>query len=411
MKKLRRRIIRLAFISSLLVFLSVTGIVDWSFYQYLSMREDQYIEIICSNPDFQPDFDTFDFGKNRQISMFFFSFTPETRYRMRYFVVELDEENQPVTIDMDYIAAVTQEEALSIASSAILTGRDTGYVNTYRFHWLQDRNRIVFLDSSEDMNMLTLLVMNMLLLSLVFTILITAAFAFLSGHVLRPFEENSNRQKQFITDASHELKTPLAIISANAEVLEYKNGKNEWTGAIVTQTKRMSELINQLLTLSKMDEMDDDVVMERLDFSEIIKNTTTEFEGVLEQKDVTLESGYQEDVFVQGNKEQLQQLVSILTENAFKYVSPGGTIGISLVRSGRNAVLKIFNTAKISEDFDPNRLFDRFYRSDESRSSKTGGHGIGLSIAKRIAQNHRGSISAAVVGDGLEFTVQIPIRK
>ena len=229
--------------------------------------------------------------------------------------------------------------------------------------------------------------------------LITIIFIIASKRVVRPFEVNSQRQKQFITDASHELKTPLAIISANAEVLQYKGEQNEWLQNIVEQAKRMGKLINQLLVLAKLDEVQENNERQEIDMKELVEKAVEPFHEVLEQKDVMLSVEAEDGLIVRANREQIEQLVTILMDNASKYVSEHGSI-----------VWVTFSIANTTEEdkIDTARLFDRFYRNDSSRSSKTGGHGIGLSIAKKIVDAHKGSIAAESEGNTVIFSGMIP---
>ncbi len=214
-------------------------------------------------------------------------------------------------------------------------------------------------------------------------------------------------QKQFVTDASHELKTPIAIISANAEVLAYKDGENEWINNITAQVTRISELVNELLTLNRLEEVDTVTDIETLDLSGIMIKTADSFEEVLKNKNCTFEKDVKEGVSFNGNHAQIERLVSVLTENASKYVSDGGVVRIGLTVGQRYTTMTFYNTCEIDPQADFTHLFDRFYRTDASRTSKTGGHGIGLSIAKRIVDLHNGTISAIPQNDGLLFQVRL----
>lgn len=237
---------------------------------------------------------------------------------------------------------------------------------------------------------------------------ITLVFAFLLGRIVRPFAENARMQKQFITDASHELKTPLAIIFANAEVLAYKDGENEWINNITTQVKRVSDLVNEMLTLNRLEEIDEVSDIEPVLFSQTVDSITITFEEVLLGKHSVLRRDIQPDVTLNGNPAQLERLVSVLTENASKYVSENGEVTVTLRQVPRHTLLTVFNTCEIDPDTDYSHLFDRFYRPDSSRTSKTGGHGIGLSIAKRIVTLHNGSIEAIPSDKGMTFSVKLP---
>ena len=189
--------------------------------------------------------------------------------------------------------------------------------------------------------------------------------------------------------------------------MEYKTGQNDWTKNIVTQTQRMGTLINELLVLSKLDEMGPDILLEQINVSELLHDGVEPFQEIAEEKNVTITEQIDSNIILYANRDALSKLISILTENATKYVTEGGKIVISLSATRRYATISIHNTATIAEGLDYERLFDRFYRPDGSRTSSTGGHGIGLSIAKKIASQMGGTIEAKPEKDGITFTATI----
>ena len=408
MSKLRGKMIRYVFLSVVLVFFAMLAVLYFAMKVYYNYQADSIIGLIKSNNGNIPDFQ--EYSENTSLNNFQMElyFDEESEFRTRYFIVTLDSNGQAENTDIAHIAAVSEADAFTLAKEAVESGNTKGYIDNYRYViFSENTDTVVFLDCSEYISLRKVVLTIVLLISGIFTVLVTLLFAFFSKRIVAPFEENSRRQKQFITDASHELKTPLAIISANAEVLQYKTGSNDWTENIIVQTGRMSGLINDLLTLSKMDELSGDFIIEPVCFDKIICETIKPFEEVLEQKNVTLKTEISENTSLNGNPEQLKQLVSILTENASKYVTDGGTIKISLASTFRQAVFSIYNTANLDNDIDYKHLFERFYRPDSSRSSKTGGHGIGLSIAQKIVIQHGGTISAKKIDNGICFTAVI----
>lgn len=272
---------------------------------------------------------------------------------------------------------------------------DVGNIGTYRYRKGYTDGKlsvVIFLDCRENQEFYRLVLTLTIGVEALLTILITVIFAVASKRVVRPFEINSQKQKQFITDASHELKTPLAIISANAEVLQYKGQGSEWLDNIIEQSKRMGKLINQLLTLAKLDEVQEKQNRRDVDMSDLVKNISESFREVLERKNVTLQLDIEKNTNIKADPEQMEQLFTILMDNAAKYVSDNGSVIWKVEKSNHGIDFSVSNTSK--EKFeDTNRLFDRFYRNDSSRSSKTGGHGIGLSIAKKITDSYKGNIS------------------
>lgn len=412
MKKLRLKMIGIVFASVVAAFMVMTIILVMCFGAYRNRQADQITAMISENNGTVPQLKDYkQQQKNSQaFERYFNNYNEDSSYRTRFFRIFLDEDKKVTNVNMDHIAAVDEKKAVRMTKMAMLRRGKVGLVGSYRYRkeYKDGQVRsIIFLDCKENQSFYHLAVTITITVSTLLTCLITIIFAIASKRAVRPFEINSNRQKQFITDASHELKTPLAIISANAEVLQYKGDGNEWTQNIIDQTKHMGKLINQLLVLAKLDEVQEKSEKQEADLKLLLEETTRPFEEVPTQKKVTLKLHLEEGVTIRVNREQIAQLVSILTENAAKYVNDGGKIVWRLTKTQHGAVLVVKNTTE-KELPDTKRMFDRFYRSDSSRSSKTGGQGIGLSIAKKIVDSHKGSITAKA-GDGVvTFRVSLP---
>ena len=412
MKKLRLKMIGIVFASVVAAFMVMTIILVMCFGAYRNRQADQITAMISENNGTVPQLKDYkQQQKNSQaFERYFNNYNEDSSYRTRFFRIFLDEDKKVTNVNMDHIAAVDVKKAVRMTKMAMLRRGKVGLVGSYRYRkeYKDSQVRsIIFLDCKENQSFYHLAVTITITVSTLLTCLITVIFAIASKRAVRPFEINSNRQKQFITDASHELKTPLAIISANAEVLQYKGDGNEWTQNIIDQTKHMGKLINQLLVLAKLDEVQEKSEKQEADLKLLLEETIEPFEEVATQKKVTLKLHLEEGVTIRVNREQIAQLVSILTENAAKYVNDGGKIVWRLTKTQHGAVLVVKNTIE-KELPDTKRMFDRFYRSDSSRSSKTGGQGIGLSIAKKIVDSHKGSITAKA-GDGMvTFRVSLP---
>lgn len=412
MKKMRLKMIGIVFASVVAAFMVMTIILVMCFGAYRNRQADQITAMISENNGTVPQLKDYkQQQKNSQsFERYFNNYNEDSSYRTRFFRIFLDEDKKVTNVNMDHIAAVDEKKAVRMTKMAMLRRGKVGLVGSYRYRkeYKDGQVRsIIFLDCKENQSFYHLAVTITITVSTLLTCLITVIFAIASKRAVRPFEINSNRQKQFITDASHELKTPLAIISANAEVLQYKGDGNEWTQNIIDQTKHMGKLINQLLVLAKLDEVQEKSEKQEADLKLLLEETTRPFEEVATQKKVTLKLHLEEGVTIRVNREQIAQLVSILTENAAKYVNDGGKIVWRLTKTQHGAVLVVKNTTE-KELPDTKRMFDRFYRSDSSRSSKTGGQGIGLSIAKKIVDSHKGSITAKA-GDGMvTFRVSLP---
>ncbi len=409
MKKLKRQMIFAVFASTACVFVLTWVIFYGSIVRYNAAQADGMTQIISTYNGVVPELDVYmqDTGGDTAQA----AFNEESAFRTRYFVVTLN--GQTAAVDLEHIASVDEQTAQSMAQTALNRGKAVGYLDEFRYRVAEDQSgqtTVIFVDCSESFAIQRMMIAVLTFISVLFTLLVTLIFSLFSNRAIRPFSENARRQKQFITDASHELKTPLAIISANAEVLEYKVGKNQWTGNITGQADHMRELIDQLLTLSKMEEFNEEQQLEPVDLSGLVSRTLDSFQEVFRQKDAALDAQIAEHVTLKGNPTQLELLFSILIENASKYVSQAGRVQVRLTGEGNRICFRIFNTAPLPEDLDCKKLFDRFYRPDASRSSATGGQGIGLSIAQKIVALHGGSISAEPAEDGICFAAELPLR-
>jgi signal transduction histidine kinase len=229
------------------------------------------------------------------------------------------------------------------------------------------------------------------LVGLLFVFILVCIF---SNILLRPVAESYEKQKRFITDASHELKTPLTIIDANTEVIEMTSGESQWTRSIRKQISRLSSLTEKLVFLTRMDEGTSQPEMMDFPVSDAILDTAGAFVPLAEARGRTLTIDTEPNLTCHGNEGMIRQLVSLLLDNAIKYSSEGGQINLTFSRHGKNFCLIIENTVDEITPGPHNEFFERFYRSDASRNQKSGGYGIGLSVAYAIVHAHHGKISA-----------------
>ena len=340
-------------------------------------------------------------------------FTIETPYSTRYFVVEM-QGNVVTRISTENIAAVTDNMAYEYASKIYRTGEPGyGLVGVYRYYYVLDGDHhiFVFIDAQKDFDSAATLVSISIIVGVITFMLILIPVILFCKMAVRPVANAIEKQKQFITDASHELKTPLAIISADAEVIELTGGESEWLSSIKNQTQRMSVLIKNLVNLSKLDEVNEGAKRELFNISETVSETAFSFETKAKHDGKSLAVNAVSDLEFHGCQEEIIQLVSILLDNAIKYSDEGGTIILNLFRSGKYICLDCYNTCKEIDPSSVARLFDRFYRTDASRSRETGGYGIGLSVAKAITERHRGKIRAVTLGTtGITFKVTLPLK-
>lgn len=327
-----------------------------------------------------------------------------------FFVVRIDEGGEAVHTDTSRVSSVDAEEARELALEAYKTGQCVGKAGKYRYRMKAARagkgTVIVFLDTSEEI----LSYLRVLFLSagigIACWLLMLPLVIFLSKRAIRPIAVNFEKQKQFVTDAGHEIKTPLAIILANTEAMELYSGENRWTKNIRAQTVRLDGLMKSLLLLARMDEASPEADITEFSLDELLGEMVQSFAELLEQKSISIRLEIQPGIVMRADKDQIRQLISILLDNAAKYAKEGTVAAVTLKRKEKCIVLQMKNSCENLPKAPPDKLFDRFYRGDESRTQKSGGYGIGLSLARSIAEANRGSICAGYEGTDVLFTIK-----
>lgn len=323
---------------------------------------------------------------------------PETPFIVRYCTVALDGQRNIVGYSMERIAALSQSDAESYTEKVLESGKTSGRMDSYWFRMEKKGNGylLIFLDASqEEGNMLWVLLITTSIGAAAY-LLVFLLVALFSGRAVKPMAESYERQKQFITNVSHELKTPLTVISANCEILSMNFGKNEWCDGIDRQTAKMRRLISRMITLSKMDEEGVQRVMAEFSLSEAVFDTAMAFQNPAERMGKHFSLSVQPDIRYYGSEGDIRQCVSILLDNALKYCDEGGDIRVVLCRE-KKIRLSVSNTFSKAETLEYHRLFDRFYRADSARSPSSS-YGLGLSIARSIVRNHKGTIRARAAG-------------
>lgn len=318
----------------------------------------------------------------------------------RYAAVAIDKNGNIIRTDVTHISSLTEDEATAITealkNSASGTGAYSGYL--YRISDTRTGGRIIILldNGMQISSFFTVLFISVgagifgWLLMLLLVIL-------LSKKTIAPVARSIEKQKQFVTNAGHEIKTPLAIILANTDAMELHNGENKWSKNIRAQTLRLSGLMQNLLMLAKMDESSAKLPMCEFDISTAAEDTVSAFIEPAALKGVMIEQDIQKGLQLNGNRDSMVQLMTVLLDNAVKYTVSGGMIRAKLSGNEKNITLSIANTCEPIDH--PEKLFDRFYRGDSARTQKNGGYGIGLSVAQAIAELHKGSITAENIAD------------
>jgi signal transduction histidine kinase len=328
-----------------------------------------------------------------------------------HITVRYTKDKELKSIDNTLSDSYTDEDITAYCEKILTADKKEGTIDQLRYMMREngDEITIVFIDHSSAVRTGK----NLLIISIIACILAIFIFAlisyFLSGWLVRPVEEAFNKQKQFISDASHELKTPITVILSNSELLEDSIGENKQLSYIKDECDRMHQLVTSLLTLTHL---------EQTPYEEITKNdfdmSNAVLERVLPMESVAFEKGiimdYEDitpDITLNGVKEQIGQVVAILIDNAITHTDKGGKINVKLWKTPHHVHLTVANTGKEIPEEEREKLFERFYRADESRHRASGHFGLGLSIAKTIVTNHKGKIGVDCADGITTFTVSI----
>lgn len=387
-ERLRRKFIIISMCSVFAVLGVIISISNISNYMQISRDSDAMLEFISFNGGHFP--------KKGNYMKEHSNMSPEAPFSTRFFTVNLDLNGTVQTIDTGKIAAVTTKEAKEYAAKVYEKGKPSGLIGGYKYKSTATVNgtMVVFLDCTREFKTFQ----DFLEISLFVSFLGLAAVFILvvifSKRAIKPVAESYEKQKRFITDAGHEIKTPLTIIDANTEVLELDYGESEWTKSIRNQIKRLSQLTTDLVYLSKMDEEQGKLQMVEFSLSDAVLDSGEPFIALSKAHGKKLRFSVEENLTYTGNEQAIRQLVSILLDNGVKYAVLGTEIEVTLKRQGKYKCLCVSNQAQNISQGNLDILFERFYRMDQSRNSETGGHGIGLSIAKAIVLSHKGKIKA-----------------
>lgn len=332
-----------------------------------------------------------------------------------YFVVREDVFGKIRTVDTSHISSVNVQEAQNYVKHIQNVKSGTGSLGRFKYMVMPTVGNLgktyIFLDVTKQINN----VWQVLLLSVGVGILCWIAMLFLivllSKRAIKPIATNIEKQKQFVTDAGHEIKTPLAIIMANTDAMELHYGESKYSKNIRNQIFRLKDLTQDLLTLAKMEESTDKKIKESFSMTTLVEESINQFEESIVAKGITLYKNIQPDLSINSNKEQVQRLVSILVDNATKYVSENGSIEIYLSQTNKQINFVVANTAVNLENLQLDKIFDRFYRGDDARTQKNGGYGIGLSAAKAIVQSLKGAITVQKQNiNKIVFVVKLPLE-
>lgn len=403
-RKLRIKLVAASMLSLILVLAVIIGASHILNYRGILSDADSVLALLQKRSSGTPaDVDWHKAGSRFQ--------SPELMFEIRFFSVLMDADGQVVSKDVRRIASVDDESVLQYALRAYQKGAACGFVDDFRYlrYEEDDATRIIFLDCGRTLAGFYAMLLNSMAVCLFGLCAVLLLILLLSGRIVKPISISYDKQKQFITDAGHEIKTPITIIDADAELLEMEYGQSEWIQDIRAQSKRLADLTNDLICLSRMEEA---VEIPMIDFpiSDLVSEAAGSFQALARTQNKAFSLSVQPMLSYHGNEKNLRQLVSILLDNAIKYSNDGGSIRVGLERQNRVLLLTVANTADGLSRETLRNMFDRFYRGDSSRCSQTKGYGIGLSIAKAIVAAHKGKIRAeSKDGTELEITVSLPL--
>lgn len=412
LKTLRNKFIKIAMLSVAAVLVVIIISINFANYIQITKTSNTKISLIAQNdgifPNLSNDKDSPDknipnkkrpqtkdelMERERKLPL-------ESSFDTRYFTVLTRNDGTVISVDTGKISAVSTSTAKSYAIMLYKDEKSKGYLQQYKYKSFVKEGETssnilyVFLDCERELDSFWNTIFASIFISVISYIIIFYMVCHFSKKILKPVAESYEKQKRFITDASHEIKTPLTIIDANTEIIEMTMGENDWTISTKKQIKRLTDLTEKLVFLSRMDEENTRLEMEEFSLSEALLDTIHPFSSVAKAKGKTLTYDIISDINYYGDEKNIRQLISILLDNALKYSNENGEISIKLYTLGKNKIITVWNSVENISSGKHDELFDRFYRLDESRNSQTGGFGIGLSVAYAIVKAHKGTIKA-----------------
>ena len=407
-KKLRWKFMWMSTVILFIVITAVLFLVYKSSSVTIMSQTRILMEEILDNDGELPTAWDYDPAKRRLLAL-----NPESIYETRYYTALVTDDSVNVS---NMHMAVSEEDAVSIVEHVYKNRHDYGSISKYANRTINYIKKtrddgsefIVVLDSTSRYGIIRVVTIYLAMLWFCVLVLYMVIMGRYSKKIIQPFIESDERQKRFITNASHELKTPIAVISSNTEMMETIGGKSKWTESTRRQVDKMQSLIEDLVVLSRLDEMQD-IPLTRIDLSAVTSDTAESFRNVIEDSGKMFDTQIDCDVFAMSEKRSFQQIVSILLDNASKYCDKEGEIAVKLsyINHGKGARLTVSNTYAEGKGVDFSRFFERFYREDASHNSATAGFGIGLSMGKEIAERLGGKLKVEYKGNMISFVLEI----
>ena len=413
---LRKKFIIITILSVVTVFAVILGIINIINYARVAQDADNVVSFLAINDGGfnipQGDKETKEnqmlppdqnFNKeDLDRSLEEFKLNKETPYSTRYFSVKYNPDSS-VTLDMNHIASISQDEALTMANSVKDSSKTSGYVGNYRYQVSEDGNMVIFVDCSQQLDYAKNFLLVSIMVAVGAILAIVVLVIIISKKVVKPIAESYDKQKQFITDASHELKTPLTIISANNEIVEMESGESESTKIIAKQVSKLTSMVKNLTALARLDESNN-IEKAELDLSNIANEAIEAFTPAITANERLFDYSIEDNLKIMGDDRLIRELISIVLENASKYAKT--RTYFKLFKQGQKVAILVQNDAEGIKEENMDACFERFYRSADARASGRDGSGIGLSIAKEIVLRHKGTVTAFGDKDGY-FNIKI----
>ena len=393
--KLRFKFVGVTFLAIMIITAIILGITILENYIISDEQICQIMRLIENNNGLNMDID------DELIS-------EDAVYATRYFVIVLDNNNSIREIDLTKISAVNEIEAKTMTMRAVSAKRNTGYLDNFKFKKIEQESgtKIIFLDCSLQLTNLKSTTEASIAIYMISLVVLFGFLTSVSGVVIKPLIDNIEKQKQFITNAGHELKTPLSIITADLDVLELELGEdNEWIQSMRNQTTRLNRLIRSLLSLSTYD-LDSKYTTQEInqfDLIELIQEEIENFKPRAAHKQIIF--NYKEPVLIKTETVNIRQLIDLFLDNAIKYTPNDGKIEIIVEKTKKSIRLHIKNTCENAKKINTKRIFERFYRGDKSHNHRIEGYGIGLSIASSIVTKYNGRIRVNKTDTSIEFLI------
>lgn len=411
-KTLQRKFVFTAMIAISVLLLLLLGAINTVNILTVKHQTDRKLLMLAENEE-KPDNNPMPHGNKPPREPFGQKNEDDDFMSSNFFVVEFNADGEITRTDVSRVSSVEEQVAETMAQELLQKNSLSGEMGRFRYVLWERRmgsgTVAVFLDTSGERGSCVRILLLSVAIGFICWLMMLLLTILLSKRAIRPIAENMEKQKQFVTNAGHEIKTPLAIIQSNTEAMELYNGENKWSRNIKAQTARLDMLTKNLLTLARMEENSANLKISDFSLSGLLTDCTAGFAESLSLRNIRMVTHIRPEVSFCANREHIAQLVSVLMDNATKYTNTDGLLVVSLEKSDKHIRIQLKNTCDPLPTVPPDQLFDRFYRADAARTQKSGGYGIGLSVAQSITQAYNGKIFAEYEnGDTVIFTVCFP---